>query len=287
MSPILHTFLVVSILGAVCALLLGVISKATYVPVDPKISAVRDALPGANCGACGYAGCDACAEAIAKGEAPLNACVVGGEKSATAIAEIMGGEVGESQRMVACVHCLGDCDHTTKDYDYTGLNDCRIMSYNYGGSNSCAYGCLGCGSCKDVCEYGAISIENGIAVINEEKCVACQKCIATCPKHLIHLVPYHAPALVKCSNPEFGKSVKEGCSIGCIGCTLCTKMAPEEFKMDGKLSRPTFHKGYDMEKAKIAAEKCPSKCIILNQYPDVNAEVPVEEAEEEKETAKA
>lgn len=285
MSPILHTFLVVSILGGVSAFLLGVISKATYIPVDPKITAVRDALPGANCGACGYAGCDACAAAIAKGEAPITACKVGGEKSAAAIAEIMGGEAGETQRMVSCVLCQGDCDHTTQNFDYSGVEDCRLMSYNFGGSKSCSYGCLGCGSCKNVCEYGAIRIENGIAVINEEKCVACLKCIGVCPKHIIQLIPYHAPAVVKCSNPEFGKGVKEACSIGCIGCSLCTKMAPEEFKMEGKLSRPTYHKGYDMEKAKVAAEKCPAKCIILNQYPDVNA-VPEEEPAE-NETVKA
>ena len=112
---------------------------------------------------------------------------------------------------------------------------------------------------------------NGIAFINQEKCTSCMKCIKTCPKHIIELVPYGAIAQVKCSNPEFGKDVKSSCSIGCIGCGICAKLAPEEFKLNGRLAEATYHEGYDIEKAIAASAKCPSKCIVVNENGDINA----------------
>ncbi|WP_081585133.1 RnfABCDGE type electron transport complex subunit B [Kallipyga massiliensis] len=281
MDQLIQPVIIMSILGALFAIMLGVVSKLTYIEVDPKITQVREALPGANCGACGYPGCDNMAEAIATGKAPVNGCPVGGEKSAAAIAAIMGTDASASQRMVASVLCQGDKDHTRELFDYSGVDDCRVMTKSYGGCKSCLYGCLGCRTCQKVCDYGAIKMVNGLATIDQEKCVACMKCINTCPKHIINLVPYHAPALVKCSNPEFGKPVSGNCSIGCIGCSLCTRQAPEEFVMEGKLARPSFHEGYDMEKAQTAADKCPGKCIVLDPHPDVNAVIPEDESEVE------
>lgn len=285
MSLIVKAVIIMSALGFLFAYLLGIAAKKTYVPVDPKIQAVRDALPGANCGACGYPGCDGCARAIANGEAPVSACVIGGEKVTAAVASIMGTEGASGQRMVASVKCQGDRDATQMLYDYKGVNDCRVMATSYGGCKSCAYGCLGCGTCKDVCNYDAIEIVNGVAVINQERCVSCMACVKICPKHLIELVPYHAPAQVKCLNPLFGKDVKANCSVGCIGCGICARLAPEEFALDGKLAHATYHEGYDLEKAQAAADKCPAKCIVLDAYPDANAVPPA--PAEEKETATA
>lgn len=282
MPTIITPVIIMAILGGLFAFLLGVVSKLTYIPVDPKVKAIRDALPGANCGACGYPGCDGCAQAMANGEAPVTACVVGGEKCAEEVAEIVGGSAEGMQKMVASVQCQGDRDNTEEIFNYDGVNDCRIMMYSFGGCKSCSYGCLGCGSCKNVCDFGAIKMVNGLAVIDQEKCTSCMACINTCPKHIIKLVPYHAPAQVKCSNPEFGKDVKTACKVGCIGCSMCTRQAPEEFYMDGKLARVKYHEGFDMEKAKLAAEKCPAKCIVLDQNPDINATIP-----EEKETVNA
>lgn len=279
MDQILQPVLIMAVLGGLFAFLLGIVSKLTYIPVDPKVAAVREALPGANCGACGYPGCDNMALAIASGEAPVNGCPVGGEKSATAIAAIMGQGVGASQRMVASVQCQGDETHTERLFDYSGVSDCRIMAKSYGGCKSCLYGCLGCGTCAKVCEFGAITMDKGLAHIDQEKCTSCMKCIKICPKHIIDLVPYHAPAQVKCSNPEFGKPVSQNCSIGCIGCSLCTRQAPEEFSMMGKLAKPTYHQGYDLEKARAAAAKCPGHCIVIDDVPDVNAKVEAKEEE--------
>lgn len=285
MTEIITPVAIMSILGGVFAFLLGIVSKLTYIPVDPKVAEVREVLPGANCGACGYPGCDGCAAAIAAGEAPVNACVIGGEKVMDKVAAIMGGSAEFGQRYVASVKCLGDKSHTEELFDYSGIQDCRVMSQFHGGCKSCSYGCLGCGTCKSVCDFDAIRIINGLAVINQERCTSCMKCINICPKHIIELVPYGAIAQVKCSNPEFGKDVKNACSIGCIGCGICAKTAPEEFALTGRLAHATYHDGFDLEKAKLAASKCPSKCITINEAGDVNAK-PVE-SKEEKETVTA
>lgn len=281
MNVIITPVIVMAIMGGVFAFLLGVVSKLTYVPVDPKITEVREALPGANCGACGYPGCDGCAAAIAGFEAPVNACPVGGEKVAEKVAEIMGVDSANSQRMVASVKCQGSKSHTRDLFDYSGVTDCRLMDTMFGGGKSCRYGCLGCGTCEDVCNYDAIRMVNGVSVIDEDKCVACLACINVCPKHIIELVPYRAGAQVKCKNPEFGKAVTSNCSIGCMGCGICARTAPNEFKLDGKLAYATYHEGFDMELARQAAEKCPTKAIVVHSEPDVNAVVPVEEEEKE------
>lgn len=278
MSQIIQPVAIMSVLGAVFAFLLGIVSKLTYIPIDPKVEEVLEALPGANCGACGYPGCSGCAEAIASGKAPVNACVIGGEKVTNNVASIMGGEAEFGQRYVASVKCQGDRDMTDELYSYSGgINDCRIMSQYHGGCKSCSYGCLGCGSCQAVCDFGAIKMINGLAVINQEKCTSCLKCIKICPKHIIELVPYGAVAQVKCSNPEFGKDVKSACKVGCIGCGICVRLAPEEFALKGRLAHATYHDGYDMEKAKEAAAKCPGKCIVVNENGDVNAKAHAEE----------
>lgn len=280
MSPeILTPVAVMSVMGAALAFLLGIVSKLTYIEVDPREQAVREVLPGVNCGACGYPGCDGCAAAIVKGEAPVNACVVGGASVAASIASIMGEEAGAAQRYVACVKCQGSYDHDALLYTYNGVQDCRMMQTMHGGCRACAHGCLGCGTCVNVCEFDAIHIQNGVAVVDEEKCVQCMKCIEICPKQIIELAPYHAVAAVRCSNPEFGKAVSSACSIGCIGCSLCTKMAPEEFAMAGKRAYVTYHDGFDVEKAQLAAQKCPGKCITIREDGDVNAR-PVKAKEE-------
>ncbi len=279
---ILTPVIIMALLGGLFAFLLGVVSKLTYVPVDPKITEIRNVLPGANCGACGYPGCDGCAEAMAKGEATVTACVVGGEKCAKKIADIMGTDSDGAQKMVASVKCHGTLDHTKRTYSYDGVTSCTLMTYTFGGCKSCVYGCLGCGDCEKVCDFDAIRIVNGIAVIDQDKCTSCQKCIKTCPKHIIELVPYDAPAQVKCKNIEFGKDVKAQCGVGCIGCGVCARLAPNEFALEGKLAHAVYSDDFDIEKAKMAAAKCPAKCIIINEK-----YLTPEEPKEEKEAVNA
>lgn len=270
MQEILTPVIVLGIMGAVFAGALGVASQVFHVEIDPLESNIRAVLPGANCGACGFAGCDQYANAVASKGAPTNMCSVGGPNVAEQIALLKGVDNEMAAREVATVLCSGDCFATKKTFDYEGKPDCRTLNL-LGGDKSCAYGCLGCGTCKDQCEFGAISIVNGIAKIDKEKCVACKKCIPVCPRNIIRLTPYEASAHIYCSSQDFGKAAKENCSVGCVGCSLCTKLAPESFEMEGKLARVKYD-SFDLEKARAAAAKCPAKCIIIHEDNTVSIE---------------
>ena len=198
-SAIVTAVVVVGGVGLFLGIFLGIASIVFKVAVDEKEEAVLGVLPGNNCGGCGYPGCSGLAAAIAKGEAPVNACPVGGEPVGKKIAAIMGVEAGESVRMTAFVKCAGDCDKTTKIYEYSGVEDCGMVRYvPDGGAKSCNYGCLGYGNCVSACPFDAIHIVNGIAKVDKEKCKACGKCVAACPKQLIELIPYEAKAVVAC-----------------------------------------------------------------------------------------
>ena len=280
MGAVLIPVGVLGVMGIVFAAILGFASKVFHVEVDERETLVLETLPGANCGACGYPGCPGYAKAVAEGSAPINLCLVGGKPVADNVADIMGVEKQELTRMVAQVHCNGTYDNTDLLFDYEGKKDCRIIKNLGGGScKACQYSCQGCGTCKDQCEYGAISLVNGVAVIDEEKCVACKKCIKVCPQKIIHLVPHGEKAIVRCSSYSFGKQVKDACKVGCIGCSLCTKLAPNEFEMDGKLARVKYGPDFNIENAIKAAEKCPAKCIEIVGHKKEPVAIKVEEKE--------
>lgn len=257
---ILTAAAVVGAVGIFVGLFLGVAGIRFHVEVDEREEAVLAALPGNNCGGCGYAGCSGLAAAIAEGRAPVNACPVGGEAVGANIARIMGVEAAKSVRQVAYVHCKGDCDKTVRNYDYYGIEDCRMMSFvPDGGPKSCNSGCLGYGTCAKVCPFDAIRVINGVARVDREKCKACGKCVEICPKHLISLVPYSAKALVACSSCDKGPVTMKACQVGCIGCGICAKNCPE-----GAVKVEDFHAVIDQEKCTgctACAEKCPKKCI--------------------------
>lgn len=210
--------------GLVIGLILGVAGEKLKVEVDEREEAILGILPGNNCGGCGYAGCSGLAAAIVKGEAPINACPVGGAPIAEKVGAIMGQEVKESKRMVAFVKCAGTCEKTEHDYDYYGIEDCKMMAFvPAGGPKSCNHGCIGYGSCVKACQFDAIHIVDGVAVVDKEACKACGKCVSECPKELIELVPYDQEHLVRCHSVDKGKDVMKICKAGCIGCKLCEK----------------------------------------------------------------
>lgn len=248
--------------GAIIGIFLGIAGDKFKVETDQREIDVREALPGNNCGGCGFPGCDGLAAAIAKGEAPVNACPVGGEAVSSVIAEIMGvsGEQSAGTKMVAVVKCAGDCEHAKEVYQYVGPIDCKLALNNpNGGPKGCTYGCTGYGSCKMVCPFDAIEIVNGVAVIDKEKCKACGKCVAECPKHLIELIPYDAEYVVLCNSKEKGKDVKKMCSAGCIGCTLCAKNCEEKaITVENNLAYINQDK---CTKCGACAAKCPVKII--------------------------
>ena len=252
---------IIGAIGIIIGVLLGFASEKFKVEVDEKEILVRAELPGNNCGGCGFAGCDGLASAIAAGSAPVNACPVGGQAVADRIAAIMGVESGETEKKVAFVKCKGTCDKTRVQYHYFGIDDCAKAAVVPGaGEKACAYGCMGYGSCVKACAFDAIHVVDGVALVDREKCVACGKCVAACPNHLIELVPYRAEHLVQCSSHDKGKDVKAKCDSGCIGCTLCTKQCEfDAIHMDNNVAVIDYSKCTNCGKC---AEKGPAKVIL-------------------------
>lgn len=265
MNGVLIAAAVVGILGIIIGIFLGVSGAKFEVKVDERETLVREQLPGNNCGGCGYAGCDACAKAIVEGKAPVNACAGCSEENLAVISSVMGVEAEASEKKVAYVKCSGDCDKAKTNYVYTGIEDCKIAAQMQGGgAKACSYGCLGYGSCKKACPYNAITIVNGLPVVDEEKCVGCGSCVVTCPKQLMALRPVRKRTVtVACNSPEKGKPVMDACQAGCIGCTLCTKECPfGAITMNGNIPVIDYEKCNGCGKC---AMKCPKKVIKLVQ----------------------
>ncbi|MCR5733176.1 MAG: RnfABCDGE type electron transport complex subunit B [Lachnospiraceae bacterium] len=247
-------------IGLLIGIFLSVFSNVFRVETDEREEKVLEALPGNNCGGCGYPGCSGLAAAIAKNEAPVNGCPVGGKKVADEIASIMGVSAGDSEKMVAFVKCIGTCDKTKNDYEYYGVKDCRMANLSPGkGAKSCSFGCLGYGTCVSACKFDAIHIINGIAVVDREKCTACGRCVSVCPKGVIELIPYDAKYAVACSSKDKGPDVMKKCENGCIGCSLCQKNCPKEaVSVEGFLA----HIDQDLcVGCSLCAQKCPKKVI--------------------------
>lgn len=246
--------------GLVISILLGIASEKFKVPVDEKEIAVRECLPGNNCGGCGFAGCSGLAAAIAKGEAEVGSCPVGGAPVAAKIGAIMGVDAGEAVRMVAYVKCAGTCDQAGVDYNYIGEKSCHMVKQiSNGGPKSCNHGCLGFGECVEACPFDAIHIVDGVAVVDKENCKACSKCIKACPQNLIELIPYEAKVAVQCSSKDMGKIVMKACKVGCIGCKMCEKVCEA-----GAITVSENIAHIDQTKCTgcgKCAEKCPKKII--------------------------
>ena len=259
MDIIWITTLVIAAIALLVGIGLVLTGKKFAVAVDERVVAIREKLPGNNCGACGYAGCDALAAAISAGDAPVNACPVGGAPVAEEIGNIMGTTAGAMERKTAFVACKGTCDVTKNQGNYIGIQDCRAAVLSGMNVTDCNYGCLGFGSCAEVCPEQAISVQNGVAVVNRSRCVSCGLCVKACPRGLISLIPESKVVRVQCSNKDKGPQVKKVCAAGCIGCGICAKQCESEaIEFSGTLARVNPEKCTLCGKC---AEKCPAKVI--------------------------
>lgn len=241
-------------IGAVIGLLLALASRAFAVPVNEKAEKITSILPGANCGGCGYSGCAALAEAIAEGKAKPGSCTVGGEDTAQQIAAVLGVKAEKTVRMRAQVMCSGTPELAKKKYIYNGIPDCRAAMQLGGGDKLCPNGCIGLGSCAAKCPFGAISVIDGVAVVDYHKCRGCGVCVATCPKKIIKLIPYDSKIWVACSSVEKGAITRTYCDVGCISCRMCEKGC--EY---GAITVNNFLASIDYDKC-VGCGKCAAKC---------------------------
>ncbi len=223
-TSILYPVATISGLGLVFGVGLGFAAKKFAVEIDEKEEHVLEMLPGANCGGCGYAGCAAFAKAVVEGKMKPNACFVNNDESTQAIADYLGTTVEMLEKKRAKVACQGTNENAGEKNEYYGILDCRDAALiPGGGSKSCSYGCLGLGSCVKVCVFGAMSLVDGVAVVDPDKCTACGTCVRTCPKEIIHLIPATSTYHVNCMSQDKGKDAKANCTVACIGCGICVR----------------------------------------------------------------
>lgn len=255
-------------MGLVFALILGVASKVFHVETDPRLEELNEALPGANCGGCGFAGCAAYAQAVLEGKAPVGKCAAGGDEAAHKMAAVMGVKPEKFERKVALVRCSGykhlDADGKVTGArlkgDYEGLHDCLAATKVAGrGPLICKFGCLGFGNCTRACKYDAIHIVDGIAKVDQERCVGCLQCAAACPRNLIVPVNYDHKVVIACASKAKGAVTIRGCSSGCIGCGLCKKICPKDaIRVEENLAFIDYEK---CDSCGLCATVCPKKLI--------------------------
>ncbi len=260
-TAILYAVAALGVVAAAFGLILAFADKKFAVETDERVAKVRECLGGANCGACGFAGCDAFAQAVVEGKADPSGCAPAGAEGIKRIAEVMGISANVSAPKVAKVLCQGEKGVVKDKYEYVGATSCRTAASMAGGPKLCPYACVGLGDCERACKFGAISIHNGIAHIDETKCTACGACEKTCPRGVIKLLPLHSTVVVRCRNSETGRIAREMCMKACIACKLCEKQC--------KYDAIYVVNGYamiDPEKCTrcgACAEKCPAGCITM------------------------
>ncbi|MDR1735693.1 MAG: RnfABCDGE type electron transport complex subunit B [Oscillospiraceae bacterium] len=270
---ILMAVLALGGVGLAMGLVLAAASRVFAVPEDEILKSLEEALPGANCGGCGFAGCAALAGALRDGTAEVNACPVGGIETAERLGAILGVQVGKNTRLTALVRCSGGLRAKNK-YAYEGLSDCLAAMRIGGGSpKECQYGCIGLGTCVASCPWGAISLVDGVAVVDHERCTGCLRCAESCPKKIIIPVPYHADVNVACSSQEKGGVLRRVCDIGCLGCRMCEKVCQYgAIRIKDNLASIDFDLCVGCGDC---AEKCPRKLIVdakLDRTPRVLSE---------------
>ncbi len=259
MTSILIPVLIVAGIGILAGLGLSAASVIMAVPVDETAEKLTGALPGANCGACGFSGCSGYAAALSKGEAKVGLCPVGGKAVADECAAILGVDAGDMTPKAAIVRCLGTCDNTSVKMDYTGVDSCAAAVLLYGGMNSCQYGCIGLGDCARECDYHAIELCNEIAIVDRNLCVGCGKCAKVCPKQIIEITDRKQAAQVMCSNKDKGAVTRKVCKVGCIGCMKCQKNCPS-----GAITVENFVAHVDRSlctNCGLCIENCPTHAI--------------------------
>ena len=272
---ILIALLVVASVALLAGVLLALISHFFGVEKSHELKAISACLPGVNCGACGFKGCDEYAAALAKGAAAPNRCIPGGENTAHALSELLGVEIERPKDVVAFVHCNGHCDAASMKADYVGMAHCRSAAMVYGGPKNCRFGCLGFGECADVCPTDAICMKDGIAHVDPARCIGCGLCKNICPKKVISMVPREAAVAVMCNSTDKGADARRACTNACIGCKKCVTKCPNEaITVVNNLAQIDYDK---CTGCGICVENCPTGCLKTLCAPASSQNIEAEE----------
>jgi electron transport complex protein RnfB len=249
----------------IMSFILGWANNKFHVEVDPVVEAVLTALPGANCGGCGFIGCSEYAVSVVADGAPINKCPVGGEACAMELSQIMGVEIGESLPYRPIIHCGAKLEERLGRTTYIGEKQCSAANL-VAGVQGCTYGCLGFGDCTRVCNYDALHIVDGLATVDYDKCIGCGACAKVCPRNIITITPFRSERImaVTCSNKDKGKDVMSVCNVGCIGCSACSRIS-NLISMDNSLSTINYEEYTTecMPDLLKACEKCPRKRLVF------------------------
>lgn len=266
-ESILVALLVVALVGLAAAILLVLACHFFGVEEDEKYSKVRACLPGANCGACGFAGCDGYAKAVVEGSAVANLCIPGALDVVEQISAILGIRVEEpeiKEPSVAVVHCNGTCEASPRRANYSGADSCHAAVLLYGGPGACSYGCLGCGDCAEACFADAICIQDGIAHVDSRVCIGCGMCAKACPKGIITLKPRDSKTVVLCNNKDKGAVARKNCKNACIGCKKCELNCPEKaISVVNNLAVIDYDK---CTGCNVCVDNCPTHCLKNVDY---------------------
>jgi len=249
-------------LGIVLSVILAIADKLLAIEEDPRVEKALDILPGANCGACGFAGCAAYAQAVAEGKASLSLCKPGGQAITKKLSELLGIAGEAAKPKVARVFCSGGNKETVKDKVYTGIKTCAASNL-VGGEKACLYSCLGYGDCVEACVFDAIHMgENGLPIVDPGKCTGCGECVKACPRAIIGLCEYDEVVHVYCRSHDKGAIVRKICQAGCIACNICEK---DDDTGAVKVIDNLSVIDYSVNKAPVnACKRCPTKVIKLS-----------------------
>ncbi|MDO4571686.1 MAG: RnfABCDGE type electron transport complex subunit B [Planctomycetia bacterium] len=266
MSPLIASIIVavgvMLTLAVVMGWILGWANVAFYVETDPRIVKIAEILPGANCGACGFAGCNEYATQLVEGSAEPGACTQCNKEASALISSILGVATPESFPYKAVVHCRANETQRLNRQKYVGEPTCAAANL-VSGIQGCTYGCLGFGDCVAVCPQNAIQVLDGLASVRYHLCIGCRKCESACPRGIISIIPFKKSRVlaVVCSNKDFGPDVKAVCRVGCIGCGACSRKA-EAFGMEQFLPVIDYARLENDVDERTLLDKCPAKSLL-------------------------
>lgn len=269
MTSVILAVAIVAVIGVICGVTLSVASKFMAVKEDERFPAVRGCLPGANCGACGYAGCNEYANALLSGkETKTNLCVPGADAVALSLSQTLGTEFEEVIEQVSISCCRGCEQATHNKMNYQGVQSCAAAKQLYGGAGSCVYGCIGLGDCVAACPQGGIHIVDNLAMVNTAMCTGCGMCTKVCPNHLFQMMPDTATVVIHCRNTSRGAETRKVCSNGCIGCGKCERECPSgAVRVVDNLARIDYEK---CTNCGHCAEICPTGCVFVGSFKGIH-----------------